>query len=453
MCGLIATILTHRADARTANQAREPGAKWRTFIRRAIIETVQARWWSGVTRYQWLVLAVAWLGWVFDIADTALFNFAKGPMLKELLGAQADPAFVQAVDGRLLTVFLLGWAAGGLVFGVLADRWGRARTMILTILIYACFTGATALCTSWEQVAVVRFVTALGIGGEWAAGAALVAEVFRDRTRAPAAGVLQTAAAFGPVFAALVNFGIEPEQWRWLFLVGIVPALVTVLIRVWIREPERQSDRDEPRGDLRELFGHPVWRRHAVIALVLGVVVIAGAANVSYWIPNLVEQASQGMTAKAIQDRKSVVTMVMHIGTFLGVLAMPWVCERVGRKLALGLFMVLSPVSVWLATQASGTWSGLLVAAPFMSLFSIGISSGLVLYFPELFPSRLRATGSGIAYNVSRIFAAGVPLLTTAWMGKDFSVGKGVATTALVLGLGILVLPFATETKGRELEA
>lgn len=414
---------------------------------------MKERWWSGVTRYQWLVLLVAWLGWLFDIADTALFNFAKGPMLKELLGPNADPGFVQAVDGRLLTVFLLGWALGGFGFGVLADRWGRARTMILTILVYACFTGLTALCATWEQVAVVRFITALGIGGEWAAGAALVAEVFSDRARAPAAGVLQTAAAFGPVLAALVNFGIEPEHWRWLFLVGVLPAIVTVLIRAWVKEPERNAEEQKPRGDLRELFGHPVWRRHALIALVLGVVVIAGASNVSYWIPNLVEQASPGLSDKAIQDRKSVVTMVMHIGTFIGVLAMPWVCERVGRKLALGIFMVLSPISVWFATQASGTWSGLLFAAPFMSLFSIGISSGLVLYFPELFPGRLRATGSGIAYNVSRIFAAGVPLLTTVWMGSEFSVGKGVATTAVVLGLGALVLPFATETKGKALEA
>ena len=422
-------------------------------------------WWRGLTRYQWLVLGVAWLGWVFDIADTALFNFAKGPMLDELLGPNAEPAFRASVDGRLLTVFLIGWALGGLVFGMLADKWGRTRTMVLTILVYASFTGLTALCNTWEQVAAVRFITALGIGGEWAAGAALVAEVFPDRARAPAAGFLQSAAAFGPVFAALVNFGIEPEHWRWLFVVGIAPALVCVVIRLWVKEPERKTwsrrsatphdpraSISEKRGDLRELFGDPVLRRNALVALVLGVVVIAGAANVSYWLPNLVEQTGTGLTAVEVQDRKSVVTMVMHIGTLVGVLAMPWLCERIGRRLALGAFMVLSPVSVWLATQASGTWEGLLWASPFMSLFSIGISAGLVLYFPELFPSRLRATGAGIAYNVSRVFAAGIPLLTAVWMGSNFSVSKGVATTALVLGLGVLVLPFAVETKGKPLE-
>lgn len=423
-----------------------------------------------------MILFVAWLGWVFDIADVALYNLAKGPMLSELLGG--DKAAIALVDGKLFTIFLVGWALGGLVFGILADRWGRARTMILTILIYALFTGLTALCRSWEQVAAVRFVTALGIGGEWAAGAALVAEVFPNKARAGAAALLQSAAAFGPVFAALVNFRVAPEDWRLLFLVGVIPALVTVFVRMWVpdsarapsdgsvvRSPSQESEsvilspvegsrepQETKRGDLRELFGHPVWRRHAIIALVLGVVVIAGAGNISNWLPNLVEQASAGLSAEVVQDRKSVVTMVMHIGTLVGVLLMPFFCEKIGRKKALAAFMVLSPVSVWFATQASGTWQGLLFAAPFMSLFSIGISAGLVLYFPELFPARLRATGSGIAYNVSRFIAAGIPLLTITWMGKDPSVAKGVATTAIVLGLGVLVLPFATETKGKALE-
>jgi MFS family permease len=235
-----------------------------------------------------------------------------------------------------------------------------------------------------------------------------------------------------------------------------------VVIRFWVPEPAGRTEActNAPRGSLRELFGDPRLRRNALVALVLGVVVIAGAANVSYWLPNLVEQVSAGIPnvseeeLKAIvQDRKSVVTMVMHIGTLIGVFAMPWVCERIGRRLALAAFMVLSPVSVVIATSAGTSWERLLWVSPLMSLFSIGVSAGLVLYFPELFPSRLRATGSGIAYNVSRLFAAGIPLLTAMWMGTEFSVGKGVATTAVVLGLGVLVLPFATETRGKPLEA
>lgn len=409
------------------------------------------RWWSGLTRYHWLVLFVAWLGWVFDIADVALYNFAKGSMLKEVLGSSATTGDIAIADGKLLTIFLIGSALGGLIFGILADKWGRARTMILTILIYATFTGLTAICKTWEQIAVVRFITALGIGGEWAAGAALVAEVFRDKGRAAAASLIQTAAAFGPIFAALVNLRIAPSDWRLLFLVGVLPAFITVIIRMYIKEPERVVS-SEQRGDLRELFSHPVWRKHAIIAFILGVVVISGAGNVANWLPNITEQTSAGLDSHLIQDRKSIVTIVMHMGTIIGVFLMPFMCEKIGRKRALGMFLVLSPISVWFATQASGTWSGLLFAAPFMSLFTIGISAGLVLYFPELFPSRLRATGSGIAYNVSRFAAAGIPLLTMMWMGKDFSVAKGVATTAIVLGLGVLVLPFATETRGKTLE-
>jgi fucose permease len=225
------------------------------------------------------------------------------------------------------------------------------------------------------------------------------------------------------------------------------------VIRLWIKEPERKTTGETKRkGDLRELFGDPALRRNAIVALVLGIVVIAGAANVSYWLPNLVEQVSTGMTASEVQDRKSVVTMVMHIGTLIGVFAMPWVCERIGRRLALALFMVLSPISVVIATYAGSSFERLLLVSPLMSLFSIGISAGLVLYFPELFPSRLRATGSGIAYNVSRLIAAGVPIMTTALMGREASVGKGVAATAVILAIGILVLPFARETRGAALQ-
>src|SRR5688572_8545828 len=179
------------------------------------------RWWHGITRYQWLVLVVAWLGWVFDIFDTALFNFAKGPMLTEMLGgAEAYKLQGPQVEGMIQMIFLAGWAIGGLAFGILADRWGRTRTMVLTILIYCAFTGLTALCQTWEQVAGVRFLTALGLGGEWAAGAALIAEVFPDRARAGAAALLQSAAAFGPALAAVANLKVAAADWRVLFLIG-----------------------------------------------------------------------------------------------------------------------------------------------------------------------------------------------------------------------------------------
>lgn len=422
--------------------------------------SARSPWYRGLTRYQWLVLLVAFLGWVFDIMDTALFNFAKGPMLNELVGA-ARMATQEGkdIEGLLLTVFLVGWSLGGLVFGVLADRWGRTRTMVVTILIYTAFTGLHAACQSWEQLAAVRFITALGIGGEWAAGAALLAEVFPDKARAPAAGLLQSAAAFGPVLAAIANWQVPSESWRVLFLIGIIPALIVVVIRAGVEEPARWKEAvaKEPRTPfwepIRALFAQPMWRRHAVVALILGAVGIAGAQNVSYWLPNLVEAVSVGLDAEIVKNRKSEATMILHIGTLVGVLSVPWLCEWIGRRWAIFCFFALSPLSIVAATYGGGTYDRLLLLAPLMSLFSIGVSAAFVLYFPELFPTRLRATGAGMAYNVGRILAAGIPLLTARLMGspQGFSIERGVAQTAGILALGILILPFAPETKGKPL--
>lgn len=390
---------------------------------------------------------------MFDIYDYALFNFAKTSMLTEMLGGpEAYKQLGPAVEGKIITFFLLGWAVGGLVFGIVADRWGRTRTMVVTILIYSLLTGLTAFCHTWEQVMVVRFLTAIGIGGEWAAGAALVAEVFPDRSRAGAAGLLQSAAAFGPVFAALTNIAVPVENWRWLFYIGIVPALLTVFIRLAVKEPERRAT-NEVRGSLRELFSHPKWRRHAIVSFVIGIVGVGLATNASFWLPNLVKIVSEGAADEVIKNRQSYASMMLAVGICTGVLLMPYVCERLGRRPAIGLFMLLAPLSVLAVVTIGKTWDALLLSVPLMSLFSIGISSGFVLYFPELFPSRLRATGAGIAYNCSRFFAAGIPWLSSMAMGTDYSVGRGVAMTAVVLGLGVIALPFATETRGQPLEA
>lgn len=408
-------------------------------------------WYRTLTRYQWLVLLIAWLGWVFDIMDTALFNFAKTPMLNELLGSSNQPR----IDGLFLTVLLVGWSIGGLIFGALADRWGRVHTLTLTVLIYCVFTGLTAACTTWQEIAVVRFVTALGIGGEWAAGAALLAEAFPDKARAPGAALLQSAAAFGPWFASLINLGVPAAHWRWLFLVGILPALITVVLRMGVREPGKWASataQEKPRP-LKELFAREPWRSHAVVALVLGVAGIAAANNISYWLPNLTKSVSEGLSADDAQRRLSYVTLAMHCGTLIGVCLMPWLCERIGRKPALLTFFILSPISVVLATFGGGDYTRLLLLAPLMSLFTIGMSAGFVLYFPELFPTTLRATGSGFAYNSGRILAAGIPLATGAMMHSSNSVALGIAVTALVPVVGIVALGFAPETKGRPLPA
>ena len=185
--------------------------------------------------------------------DATIYALVLHPALHELLRAQAGGASVsqEAIGwygGIIFSIFLIGWAIGGVLFGVLADRFGRTRTLVFTILIYALFTGMAALSANWWQLALYRFLTALGIGGEWAAGAALVAEVWPEEQRAKAAGILQSAWAAGFFIAALVNLLMRESGWRPIFLVGIAPAMVALFVRLWVKEPERWVKAHEREG-------------------------------------------------------------------------------------------------------------------------------------------------------------------------------------------------------------
>src|SRR5215472_13300106 len=200
-------------------------------------------WRRGVTPYQWLVLGVAWLGWVFDSMDSTIYAMVLQPALRELMrspgGGLVTADVIGWYGGIIFSIFLIGWAIGGVLFGVMADRFGRAKTLIFTILIYALFTGLAALSQTWWQLALFRFITALGIGGEWAAGAALVAEVWPEDKRTKAAGLLQSAWAGGFLVAAILNLLLRNHGWRPMFIVGVLPAIVAVFVFLWVREPER----------------------------------------------------------------------------------------------------------------------------------------------------------------------------------------------------------------------
>lgn len=401
---------------------------------------------------RWAILAIAWFGWVFDIADTAIFNFAKVPMLTEMLGPAGYARDGPTIEARIQAVFLLGWAIGGLVFGIAADRFGRTRTLVGTVLLYCAFTGLTALCRTPDQVAVARFLTALGIGGEWAAGAALVAEAFSDKGRDTASAVLQTAAAFGPIFAAGANWALAGRPWQWLFLLGVLPALICTVLRLGAHDPKPIEKGAKP--PLSEVFGSPVWRSRAIVAMLIGAVGITGAGTASFWAPDLVKAASVGLSKAVVDTRTSEVTIVSHLGTLLGVFVAPWLCTRIGRRPTIGAFFLAAPASVALAIWDGVSFERLLLALPLVNFCCIGVSAAFVLYFPELFPSRIRATGAGLAYNTGRVLSIPTPMLT-AWAIGRFggSVGTGVLVSGAVYLVGLAALPFAPETKGESLPA
>lgn len=404
-------------------------------------------------RRSWLILLVAWLGWVFDIMDTALFNLAKVPMLKEMLGGDANyKLHGPAVEGAIQMVFIFGWAIGGLVFGVLADRWGRGKTMIVTILMYCLFTGLTGLCQTTDQLIVVRFFTSLGIGGEWAAGAALVAEAFTDKERPIAAAILQTAAAFGPWLAALLNFTMKDMHWSMLFYAGIAPAFVVVLIRFVVKDTVQSQRKEITVNPVVALFSRRdlMWR--TILIMLIGTIGISGAGTATYWVPNLVKEASEGLSDAAIRARTSDITFFQHFGTLAGVFFFPFIAKLYGRRIAIGGGFALALAIFWFGLKAKPEFEGLRLLAPCFSFAAIGVSAVFGLYFPELFPSAVRATGAGFGYNTARILSAPIPWLTGMLIGQEKgAVAVGVAIASTIYILGILILPLAPETKNQPL--
>src|SRR5262245_43630484 len=235
-------------------------------------------WWRLLNRYHWFVFIVAALGWLFDTMDQQLFNLARVPAMKALLKPGEDVALY---GGYATSIFLIGWATGGLTFGVLGDRIGRAKTMMITILVYSICTGLSALSKGFWDFAFYRFITGLGVGGEFAVGVALVAEVMPNRARPHALGLLQALSAFGNISAALISMALgRLEQadvissgWRWMFVVGALPAFLSLLIWRRLKEPEqwtalRASGKAQSKlGSYGELFGNPNWRPTASLAL------------------------------------------------------------------------------------------------------------------------------------------------------------------------------------------
>jgi MFS family permease len=426
--------------------------------------SVSAGWWREITRYQWLVLLVAWMGWVFDSMDATLYVVVLTPALKALIGAGVSDAAIAARGGQILAVFLIGWAIGGVLFGVFADRVGRTQALIWTILIYAVFTGAAALSRTWWHLMLFRFLTAIGVGGEWAAGAALVAEVWPHRARTIAAGILQSAWAVGVFLAASINYTIGARSWRLVFLVGVLPALVALIVRRNVREPEMWSVAVKGRmtaagaafsaGRLRELF-QPGLLRPTLVGFALAFTAVFGLWGVTYWTPVLIRHAPDAARiAEALTvQRVSIGVMVLNLGALLGYLVFAPLTGRVGRRWAFFAYFLGSLVMVPVMFLGVRSYTQILWLLPPLGFFTNGVFTGFAIYFPELYPTRLRGTGSGFCFNSARVFASTGPFLTGALTGLFGSFNHAVTAVGMVYLLGMIVLPFAPETRGRELPA
>ena len=423
-------------------------------------------WRHSVTPYQWLVLFVAWLGWVFDSMDSTIYALVLQPALHDLLPATSGgPATADAIGwygGIIFSIFLIGWAIGGVVFGILADRFGRARALVFTILIYAVFTGLAALSHTWWQLALFRFITALGVGGEWAAGAALVAEVWPEDKRTRAAGLLQSAWAAGFIVAATLNLLLRDHSWRLIFVVGIAPALVALLVRLWVREPERwvkaraearQSGGPRP-PKLAELFS-PGLVRATLAGSGLAFVAVFGLWGATNWTPTLVRALPdlQGMSAAELTSRVSYATMLLNVGALAGYLVFGPLADRWGRRRVFALMCIGSLVMLPITFMTPHSYGDVLLLLPLLGFFNNGIFAGFPIYLPELYPTRIRATGAGFCFNIGRVLAASGPFLTGYLVTVLGGFGRAASAVAVIYVLGLLILPFAPETKGRPLPA
>jgi MFS family permease len=445
-------------------------------------------WWRELNRYHWFVLAVAALGWLFDTMDQQLFNIARRPAMVKLLepepGVALDKNTVTAYSGYATAIFLIGWGTGGLIFGILGDLIGRARSMILTILLYSAFTGLSALSTGFWDFALYRFLTGLGVGGEFAVGVSLVAEVMPDRARPFALGLLQalsalgniTAAVVGIVLAYLARANVISESWRLMFVVGTVPALLAVFVFMRLEEPERWRQvaaqftvRERLHSYFGELFHNPRWAKNAMIGLLLaasGIIGLWGIGFFSIDLQRAILQERFELNAQMTAADKtfygdlwaSITSVMLNVGAFCGIYAFSIVTHHIGRRGAFAITFVLAMFSTAFVFWRFQTIGDIFWMIPIMGFCQLALFGGYAIYFPELFPTRLRSTGTSFCYNVARFVAASGPTLLGV-LSQDVFGGHpqpwplryaGITMCSIFL-LGLAVLPFAPETRGQPL--
>ena len=427
-------------------------------------------WTREVTRYQWLVLLVGWLGWVFDSMDGTLFSLVQQPSMTELMGSGADAATVALYSRIVLAVMLLGWAVGGIAFGALADYIGRTRALVATVLIYSIFTGLSAAAHSWMQLSAYRFLTGLGLGGEWAAGAALIAEVWPNHLRAKAGALLQSAAAFGYFLAALINLYIGVYSWRYVYLVGALPAVFVVTIRLLVKEPEAwlavrakrkmaaalrtsQGGEELRRFTLRELF-NPKLRRDTLVASGLAFVVLLALWGATVWIPAALREmaAHAGFDLKTQSRYASFGVMLLNGGSLVGYLSFGPLADKLGRRATFLLYFIGGVVMFPTTFLLTSGLTQVFILLPILGIFTLGVTSGFPIYLPELFPTYVRTTGVGFCYNLGRIFTAGSVFgigFVAALFGSE---ARTASAVSMIYILGMVLVIFARETKGKALE-
>lgn len=414
----------------------------------------QGRWYRTITAEQWRVLAAAKLGWMLDAMDFLLFVMVIG-RLKEYF------QFDDAMAGLLGTITLLVSATGGLFFGFIADRFGRARTLIVTILIFSLCSLGAATSQTVVQLMLWRALLGIGMGGEWASGAVLVSETWPAEHRSKAIGIMQSGWALGYILAAVVAaivldvLELGTEAWRWLFVVGAVPAFFTLWIRRRIPEPRIWLERQvagAPRGNpFAILFGPQLWRRTVLATLLAGSVQF-GYWGLFFWLPSFlatpIDQGGAGMTIL----RSMSWIIPMQIGAYLGYFSFGFIADRLGRRRTFALFLCVAALLVPIYGQLARSPTVLLLLGPLLGFAGHGFFSVFGSFLGELFPTAARATGQGLAYNAGRGLGALAPFTIGAIATMpQFGIGTAIALTSAFFLAGAVLMYALPDTSGKEL--
>lgn len=444
-------------------------------------------WYEGISGYQWLVLTVCSAGWMFDVFEGQIFVASMRDALPHLLGGISadDPAVKKWVDWSLAS-FLIGGALGGVFFGWLSDIIGRSKTMIYTILFYSLFTCLTAFATEpWHMVAL-RFLVAIGVGGEWAVASAMVSEVMPKRSRPVMGSIFHASSVFGTLLAAAVGFFILAAQpwgdstWKLGFLIGVVPAFLILIIRWKMHEPEQwQEAQDRASKDKTQAMGRigDLFNAENLRATTIGVT-LATIGLITFWgchiygknallrhaqtqalvAEGISSDADKAAKMAAFNTHKSVIkkaemtSMALNtVGGGLGLVLFGWFAARLGRRGAfvfyhVGAAVMVAVMFLWLIPKGA-SYMQLAIALPFFGFLTLGMHAGYAVYFPELYKTRLRGTGTGFCFNMGRIFAAAYLFFVASKLMPE----KAALYMIPLYLIGVVVALMGPETKGREL--
>ena len=434
-------------------------------------------WWRTLTADNWFIVSFASLAWLFDCLDQQVFNLSRDAAMETLMG---NKAVATEYGGYATSIFLIGWSLGGLLFGALGDRFGRARVLSFTVLLYSVSTGLNALSVGFADFCVYRFVTGFGIGGVFGLSVALIADAVPDEARAPALGLLQSLSTLGTMLAgvfsviigsfAVLPFGLRP--WQALFIAGAIPALACSLAMFRMKEPAKWvaaratgALRGVKFGSYRVLLGHPRWSRNAWLGLTLCSAGIIGLWGLGNFNPKIVGSiieahvAGMGLAPSELARQQAywrgVGLFFQSTGGFLGMLAGAKIAQTHGRRFASGLTLVLSFLSTVLVFRFMREISQMYWMLPLMGFGQFTVFGVYAVYLPELFPTSLRSTGTSFCYNFGRMVAASAPFtisrITRSLGGDVEGFRRAGLWVSLVLLAGLVVVPFLPETKGQPL--